>query len=490
MCTEHSRAQRLAEGVTSVPASELARRLDEATVMISIDPDMPNAALVARVLATTLRRGPGNLILINDHLPSALIDTIAAATAAIDPTRPVRVATTMPDAGIRVHIGAHTPGPAIRLVPDGCGAHIASDPRASIRLTRPGNALGAIYASALGAAEIFKQTAAVVTDRRVLHRHLRFCPVTLSSDLTRSPALDDVMGFALTLVGIGAIGTAIVLILSELDAEGTLFAVDRQRYALENRGTYSLGGDMETRTKPWKTELAKRTLTRFDVTPCNDDIDTVIRRIDAGEAPWHPTVLTALDTPEARRSAQRLWPDRLIDAATGDTILGLHDHRHGIDPCMACHFPIRTDEPSGVQAIADRLGLPAHLLAKGDTVLTEDHLKGLLPAQRERLAPHVGDHICGLARATGLSGLDANGYMPSIPFVSMQAACLSIGRLIASRLNIDVPGNLIQYDSLIGPQQAIIETMRTRTRCTCVSRATTVNQVRVRRRSAAAPQSL
>jgi hypothetical protein len=490
MRIEYSRAQRLAEGVTAVPASGLARRLDEATVMISIDPDMPNAALVARVLATTLRRGPGNLILLNDHLPPALIDTIVAATAAIDPARPMRVATTGPDTCIRVHVGTQASDHTIRLVPDGCGAHIASDPTATIRPARAGNALGAIYASALGAAEIFKQAAAVVTDRRVIHRHLRFCPVTLSSDLSRSPALDDVLRFVLSLVGIGAIGTAIALILSELDAEGTLLAVDRQRYAIENRGTYSLGGDTDTRTNPWKTDLAKRALTRFDVTPCNDDIDTVIQRIDAGEAPWHPTVLTALDTPEARRSAQRLWPDRLIDAATGDTMLGIHDHRHGIDPCMACHFPIRTDEPSGVQAVADKLGLSAHLLANGDSILTEEHLKGLLPTQRERLAPHVGSRMCGLARATGLTDLDANGYMPSIPFVSMQAACLAIGRLIASQLKIDVPGNLIQYDSLTGPQQAITETMRTRTGCICVNRATTINQVRAHRRGAPALRGL
>ncbi len=483
MRIEHSRAQRLAEGVTAVPASELARRLDEATTMISIDPDMPNAALVARVLATTLRRGPGNLILLNDHLPPALIDTIVAATAAIDPARPVHVATTGPDTSIRVHVGAQASDHTIRLVPDGCGAHVASDPTATIRPAQAGNALGAIYASALGAAEIFKQTAAVISDRRIIHRHLRFCPVTLSSDLSRSPALDDVLRFVLALVGIGAIGTAIALILSELDAEGTLLAVDRQRYAIENRGTYSLGSDADTRTNPWKTDLAKRALTRFDVTPCNDDIDTLIQRIDAGETPWHPTVLTALDTPEARRSAQRLWPDRLIDAATGDTMLGLHDHRHGIDPCMACHFPIRTSEPSGAQTIADKLGLPVHLLAKGDTVLTEDHLKGLLPGQRTRLAPHIGTHMCGLARATGLTDLDATGYMPSIPFVSMQAACLSIGRLIAHHLNIGAPGNLVQYDSLIGPQQAITETMRTRTHCTCISRASTIEQVRARRRS-------
>ena len=484
MRIEHSRAQRLAEGVTTMPASELARRLDDATVVLSIDPDMPHAALVARVLSTTLRRGPGNLVLINDGLPSALVDTLHTAVAAIDPTRPLRIAATEPDTAIRVHIGLHAPGGTIRLVPDGCGTHLATDPHATIRPHQAGNALGAIYASALGAAEVFKHTAAVIADRRVIHRHLRFCPVTLSGDMTRSPALQEPMHLALTMVGIGAIGTAAALILSELDADGAILAIDRQRFALENRGTYSIGNEADTRTQPWKTDLAKQALTRFDVTAVNDDINSAIRLIDAGTYPWHPTVLTALDSADARRIAQRLWPDRLIDAATGDTMLGLHDHRHGIDPCMTCHFPVRTDQPSGAQAIADRLGVSAELLAQGDVILTEQHLTGLPPAHRDRLAPHLGQLMCGLARAAGLTDVDADGYMPSIPFVSMQAACLAVGRLIAAHLNFDIRGNLIQYDSLIGPQKATIEAMRVVPACICTARATTITAVRARRRAA------
>lgn len=481
MRTEHSRALRLATAITALPASQLETRLDDATVTISIDSDMPQAALVARVLLTTLRRGPGHLLLVTNNISATLIDTLQAATTAIDPTRPLRLVKAVSNSGVRVHVGAELKGPGIRLVPDGCGAHLANDSNARIRPFQAGNPLGAIYTAGLGAAEVFKYTADVITARRVIHRHLTFCPVALSTDLRRSPTLKHAMQFDLALIGIGAIGTAIALILSELDAEGVILAVDRQRYAHENRGTYSLGGDADTRTEPWKADLAAQTLTRFTVTPFTDDVDTLIKRVDSRTVPWFPTVLTALDSPEARRVAQRLWPDRLIDAATGDTMLGLHDHRHGVDPCMFCHFPLRIDQPSGAQTVADRLGLPAELLADGDAFLTTEHIDRLGPVQRDRLTPHLGTRMCGLARATGLSDLNAGTFMPSIPFVSMQAACLSVGRLIASNMNIDVPGNLIQYDSLVGPHAATIETMRTRPGCTCTNRSTVIDQVRHRR---------
>ena len=70
--------------------------------------------------------------------------------------------------------------------------------------------------------------------------------------------------------------------------------------------------------------------------------------------------------------------------------------------------------------------------------------------------------MCGLARATGLTDLNAGGFMPSIPFASLQAMCLSVGRLLAANLDVGPPGNFVQYTSPIGPQAASLETMRRR----------------------------
>ena len=67
--------------------------------------------------------------------------------------------------------------------------------------------------------------------------------------------------------------------------------------------------------------------------------------------------------------------------------------------------------------------------------------------------------------------------------MSLQAACLAVGRLIASQLNLRPPGNLVQYDGLIGPQATTTEQMRRRSDCVCATRATTIEQVRHQRQT-------
>ena len=167
---------------------------------------------------------------------------------------------------IRVgHVGPSAPTGVIRVVPEGYGAHVAAMSSAVIRPARSGNALGAIYAGALGATEVFKHTASVLSTQRVLHRHRRFCPVTLGPDLGRALDLPSSVTLMLSLIGVGAIGTGITLILSELPADGALLAVDRQRFGPENLGTYSIGTAVNVAAQIYKVELATRVLHHFDV---------------------------------------------------------------------------------------------------------------------------------------------------------------------------------------------------------------------------------
>jgi hypothetical protein len=479
---EHSRQLLLAGQVTSIPKGELAQALERSVVVVTIDPEMPLAELTARVFLTMLRRGPGELVLVRSGIGEPTVQVLEQAVAAVDGARPLRIENHSPrHATVRVHVGPDIHGGAMRLVPEGYGAHVVGWRGATIRPHRPGNPVGAIYTAALGAAEVFKHTANVVRRRRVLHGHLQFCPVTLSTDLQRAPELDGAMSLDLSIVGLGAIGTGIAMLLSELDADGTILVVDRQRFGPENVGTYSLGGAAEAISSPWKADLVASVLTAFDVTPFCDSVEQLLRAVDAGDVPWPRLVLTALDTPEARREAQRLWPDRLMDAATGDTMLGLCDYTFNEDPCLMCVFPVRLDEQSGTELLAERLGLPVDLLARGDMLLESRHLAGLSPEQTTLLEPFVGKPVCGLAQAEGLSRLEAEDFMPSVPFVSLQAACLSVGRLIADRLQVKSRANFIQYDGLVGPKAATIERMRRRPGCYCEARSSTIERVRERR---------
>jgi hypothetical protein len=475
---EHSRQLLLAQCATGRPQALLEQTLEASRIVISIDPDMPCAQLTAQILMTTLRRGPGHLILERGRLSPTATDHLAEAATAVDPARPLKIVTRAGDAcTVRLHVGTgDTYG--IRIVPEGYGAHIVGQSTAVIRPTRPGNAVGAVYAAALGAAEAFKRTARVLPGRRLLHRHLRFCPVTLTSDLAAAPGLPASLDLDLALLGVGAVGTGIVLLLDALNATGRILAVDRERFGPENRGTYSLGGAAEALAAPWKTDIARAVLHRFDVMPFCGPVDQLPGAVDSGDISWPRTVLTALDSAEARREAQRLWPDRLIDAGTGDTMLGIHDHHHSSGPCMICFFPPERSGTSAARRLADLTGLTTDRAMRGDDPLTEEDLADLTEAQQQRLRPHLGKPVCGLAQAISLTRLDAAGFRPSIPFISLQAACLAISRLLTTRLGLTPSANLVQYDGLFGPQAATADQMGRRPGCYCQTHGPVIKQVR------------
>jgi hypothetical protein len=481
MTREHSRAIRLAAGAAGRGESDLENAMNAARVVVSADASLPGVELTTKTLLTTLRRLPGELVLEPASLSRRTLDGLAEAVAAIDPERPLTIGRSS-DASARLHVGTARGDEAIRIVPEAHGAHVAGQRTARIRPTIAPSGLGCIYAAALGAAEAFKFTARVRPDRRVVHRHLRFCPVTLTSDLRAATLLTDVPDeLDFTLVGVGAIGTGVSLIVSELDIAGRAIPVDVQAFALENRGTYSLGGMDDVEAHTAKVELARRALTRFDVLPFPQRVEELPDAIDRGDVPWTPLVVCGLDSPEARRAAQLLWPNQLVDAATGDTTLGLHEHVHSEGPCMICFFPEDRNAPAAVERLSEITGLPVELLVRGDEILRDEHLTNLTDDQRARLSKLVGKPVCGLARAVGLTDLDAGDYQPSIPFVSLQAAALAVGRVIAA--DLDSRANLVQYDGLIGPSSATLERMRPVAGCYCQTRATTIELVRARRRA-------
>lgn len=484
MNIDYSRPLRLGEGVANEPASELERRLARTRIAVSVEGEFPGAALTTRVLLSTLRRLPGSLVLQTTSLDNDQVSRISAAVAAVDPSRPLELgADHDARADIRVHVGSQPRQEAIRIVPDGHGAHLASDPAAAIEVNRPSSALGSVFAAALVAGEVFKHAASVVASRRRLHRYLRFCPVSLSDDLAAAPEFPAGTDLRLALIGLGAIGTATALILGELDATGELTLVDRERFAPENVGTYSLGGATEAREQPWKVEVAAAALPQYRVYQFTRPVEDFSAAIDNGELPWPSTVLTGLDSIRARHAAQRIWADSLIDAGTGDTMAGIHEVAISA-PCLMCFFPTRFDGPGAAEKLASVTGLSIERAVRGDDPLTEADLSELNEANREQLRPHIGKPVCGLADAFGLTTAESEGYRPAIPFAAQQAACLAVGALVA-RLTGFSRSNFVQYDTLIGPQAATIEQRLPLDRCYCDERGETID--RVRRLRAALP---
>jgi hypothetical protein len=478
MNRDDSRTVRLAARAARASESELQERLALAAVHVSIDPRLAGAMPCAEILITTLQRGPGAVSLDPDGLSRTQLEQFEHATNQIRPERPLAIGAPGPSA-THIAIGA-APG-AICIVPDAHGAHLSR--RGLPGQGRPPTMLGIVFAASLAATEAFKQAASIRAEHCVRHQRLDFCPVTLGSDLDRAPLPDSGWEPILTLAGIGAIGSAHALILRGLADHGAAVLIDRQVYGPENLGTYSLGTSSDVTGATPKVTLAERALAGWRHHPHTDDIATAINRIDGHQLPWTPVVLAGLDNHPARCDAQRIQADRLIDAATGDTVVGLRDTRPA-GPCLTCMLPPPT-WPSPIDTLV-ALGIPAELAwAPGELVVDEEiiaaapdaHARAVLTAQR-------GTPICGLLRAAGLSDANAGDYMPSIPFVSQQAACLGVGRLVAIATGIDAElPNFVQYDVLLGPASALRQRRAATPGCACQQRAAIIEQVRAARRA-------
>jgi hypothetical protein len=57
---------------------------------------------------------------------------------------------------------------------------------------------------------------------------------------------------------VGAIGTGILLLLEAVGESCRILLIDRQRFAKENLGTYSIGTKADIASAPWKVDWQRR----------------------------------------------------------------------------------------------------------------------------------------------------------------------------------------------------------------------------------------
>jgi hypothetical protein len=479
MRVEESRTVRLAARVTRGEENELAMRLKEGSTHISIDPSVAGAADCAEVLVSTQLRGPGRVSVDPRGFTAGEMAALTSMQEALRPSEPLQV-TSLP-ASSATHIAVARNGGNISVVPDGHGARLARGRPLAQR--RAPSALGIVFAASLAAGEAFKEAAQISPEYAQRPVEMAFCPVTLGGVLDVAPSLPTDWKPLLTLAGVGAINTAASMILGRLTASGNCLSIDRERYDRENVGTYSLGTTHDVSSGAAKVDLPPMALHGWRHCRHEGDIASAILEVDRGTLPWTPVVLAGLDNHEARADAQRLQADRLLDAATSDSVVGLRDAKPE-GPCLLCMLVPRA-RPAPTDALV-KLGIPYELaLAPGKAVVDESIIASAADdAARELLRSQRGTPICGLLRAAGLTDLEADDFMPAVPFISQQAACLSVGRLIAIATGIDrdLP-NFFQYDALIGPHAAVRQHRIPNPHCVCQQRAATVDAIRKERRS-------
>ena len=472
MRPEHTRALRLAASASAEGELTLLDHLAAQHVRVSAAITSPAELAAAELLLDNLARLPIVLTLDPAGLPVAARDRLARAA------QPVVGAgqSATPPVTLRLHVGRGGDSDLYGQ-PDHHGAQVARQP-----LTVAGQAsgLGAVTCAALLTGEAFKALVPILPGRARNTEQLSWCPVTLSDDPGSVPLLDRPLALDIAIIGLGAVGTAIARTLGLMSATGQASLVDPERFAVENVGTYSLGDRATAAHRPWKTALAGEVLSGMAIERFDVPVAQFIERIDAGHARWPALALTGLDSVDARRQAQMLWPQRLLDAATGETMCGLHDVGPG-RACLRCLFPIPNTGPGAAQRLAEATGLDVATLRYGDQPLREEHLQGLAHDQRASLIGQLGKPICGLAQAVGLTELSSDDYRPSVPFVSQQAACLAVGRLIAERLGIGDRATFVQYDALVGPAAGTFEDREPLAGCYCQQRRDLVARLQTSR---------
>ena len=486
MPTDYSRSLLLASTAACQPPESLRARIEASRVHISVDTTIPSYGTALRVLVADLRRLPIQLSLDPGHSPNRLtddtIEQVECLAASIDPDRPLRVGTAPPDA-LHVRIGLDHTGAHVTGAPDGHGARLRRPGHPFPPLHHAGSGLGAVFTAALLTGEVFKTVTGL---RPSAYRHidvLDFCPVTLLAPSTLAP--EPLHFKRLALIGAGAIGTAIALILDALDATGELIVVDRQIFEAPNVISYSLGTTEDAAARRPKADIVKDEIPGMDVRPVHGTIDHLIAQIDAGEMSMPTIALGAVDNIAARHDIQRIYADLILDGATGGragTTVGLHEALP-TGPCLRCYFPTATIRPTVERRLHEATGLPLERIARGDQPLTEDDLRDLTPQQRQLLKRHIGKPVCGLGRLLGLTIVDGgDSYQPSAAFVAQQAASLVVGALIArTRPGASVTIRQVEYDTLVGPSPHMTDTRRSRPHCYCQTNGDVIQMVRAHR---------
>lgn len=167
-----------------------------------------------------------------------------------------------------------------------------------------------------------------------------------------------------TLVGVGAIGNAVVWTLRRVSGlTGTLHLVDDQALDLTNLQRYVLATQAHLQPPVNKTGMAKAEFDRPNGSVATLQVvpHPICWAEFAGQRPdfKFERVATALDTVEARLDVQTALPARLLNAWTQQGDLGVSRHlSFGDEPCLACIYPSRPGGKSEAEVIAEAMVVP------------------------------------------------------------------------------------------------------------------------------------
>jgi molybdopterin/thiamine biosynthesis adenylyltransferase len=358
------------------------------------------------------------------------------------------------------------------------------------------NPIAATAAGALGVTEIFKRLVAVSVARGPLARDAKLSLHTYrADDESIGPPLPPEVRIAALLIGFGAIGNAIGHVIRELPVAGRLGVVDRQTFGTENQGTCMLIAPADVGQPKATVAEAMLGSPRLEVRGHTTDAEG----LDDLPALWEsvgfdgvPTVImNGLDSIDARRAVQLLWPDLVLDGAIGDFMCQVG--RHPSDPasdtaCLRCTFPA---SPAGRPATAEQVAAEASGLSEarardGQDVVREVDVNSAPEDKRGFLRGMIGRKICSVTSEAVLRAISTedqpDGFEASTAFVACLSGAFVVAELVKASMGLPSPLEpQWQMDVLVGPGGGMDIPSGRRKGCECVRFGGAITQLRAAR---------
>jgi molybdopterin/thiamine biosynthesis adenylyltransferase len=425
---------------------------------------------------------------------TAFADDLAARLIAIDSSaEPYGL--TRPNA-LLVHLGGGGRGDVTGSA-EGWVAYVSGFGEEVPRLREADVVIGAHGAAALVASQVFVR--ALEPDPGVAgpSRWTAYSLFEYGQPVMSPPAISPPVIAATLLGGCGAVGQACVDVLVSSGARGRLPVIDHGLVddpTNLNRSLLAVEHDLKDCTP--KVDLAVRRTkgSLLAIEAIQRPLEEVVALIEAGAMPWPLVVLSALDNRPARWTLQSLWPDLVLEGATGETMVQIFRHAHADGTaCLRCLHPDEGEARDYVSSMAEATGIGRERIAAAldglSAIVTEHDVDAAVPAVRGLVRTHLGRDMCGmLANVERLLGDRPAPAQLSVAFSSYLAGTFLAGELVKAAAGVisPLPGRY-QIDPIANLQPDALFSQTPSARCFCRARAGVVDRLRLELASRSIP---
>lgn len=350
------------------------------------------------------------------------------------------------------------------------------------------NPLSSMLAASFGVTEVFKRVYGVPPERAPLMEDAAFSLFELSTSFdSLGPQIPASISLPNTLLlGAGAIGNGLALLLSQLPLTGNFLMMDKQDFGVENYGTCTLL-DLPTWLDQPKAELLGKWLDErsgLKASGLKSTIEDFLAK-NLLEGEYFDLVINGLDDIDARKAVQMLWPRLTVDGAinSAGAAVVTHSMAQRRFACLRCAFD--SPKKDHIAAQSEVTGLSrASLHGDQNRQISEEDIASASEEARTwlREQQRLGRTICSTMQAVQAAGLGLklkDNFRPSVPFVATASAALVVAQVLRNLLWPDEKFvHIFQLASLfVGPETQIRVKRLASTECECIRHAGVIDHL-------------